>query len=368
MSTDVVIIGGGVMGCSIALRLAQGGARVTVLERSVPGAEASSAAGGILAPQTEAERPGPFLELCLKSRALYPAFAEELKALSGVDVAYLRSGVLRCAFDEADASQLRGTVATQQRLGLRAEWLDGVAVRTLEPRVSERVLGAAHFPDDHQVDNKLLVRALTMAAARAGVTFRSGYVRAVVFEGEVARGVDVEGEHVLADATVIAAGSWSGVIPGARLEPRAVRPARGQMLQLQSRLPLFAHVLFSPRGYLVPRSDGRIIAGSTMELVGFEKQVTAGGLAKILELALELCPELEAAPVGEFWAGFRPYTEDHLPILGQGPAQGLFFATGHFRNGILLTPITAALIAELVLGRPPTVDLRPFGYDRFQTS
>jgi len=177
-------------------------------------------------------------------------------------------------------------------------------------------------------------------------------------------GVDVDGEALRADAVVVAAGSWSGLVQGVPLDPRVVRPLRGQMLQLQTRLPLMRHILVSPEGYLVPRADGRVIAGSTMEFAGFDKQVTAEGLARILALALRLCPALGAAAVDSHWAGFRPYTEDHLPLLGPGPLPGLFLATGHFRNGILLTPITARLVAQCVLGERPSVDLTPFRYDR----
>jgi glycine oxidase len=361
---DVVIIGGGLMGCGIALRLCQAGARVTVLERSIPGAEASSAAAGILAPQMESEGPGPFLELCLRSRALYPTFAQELLELTGVNVAYLPSGVLHTAFDEARAHHLEATVAWQRALGLRAELLTGQEARGLEPALAPEVLAAAHFPDDHQVDNRLLVRALTMAAARVGAQFRSGYVRGVLEEAGRAVGVDLDGEPLRADAVVVAAGSWSGLVQGLPLDPRTVRPMRGQMLQLQTRLPLMRHILVSPEGYLVPRADGRVIAGSTMEFAGFDKQVTAEGLSRILALALRLCPQLGGAAVDSSWAGFRPYTEDHLPLLGAGPLPGLFLATGHFRNGILLTPITAKLVAQAVLGERPSVDLTPFRYDR----
>jgi glycine oxidase len=362
---DVIVVGGGVMGCGIALRLRQAGARVTVLERSIPGAEASSAAGGILAPQMESEGPGPFLDLCLKSRALYPDFARELHALTGVDVAYLPSGLLHVAFDEAGARRLEATVGWQKERGLRAELLGPREVHLLEPQLSGALVAAARFPDDHQVDNRLLTRALTMAAAKVGATFRTGYVRGVVeAQGRVV-GVDLDGETLRADAVVIAAGSWSGLVQGISLDPRVVRPARGQMVQLQTRLPLLSHVVFSDKGYLIPRADGRIIAGSTLEFAGFEKHVTAEGLQRILALALELCPALASAPVQETWAGLRPYTEDHLPILGAGPLPGLFLATGHFRNGILLAPITARLLAQAILGESPLVDLSPFRFDRF---
>ncbi len=362
---DVIIVGGGVMGCGIALRLRQAGVTVTVLERSIPGAEASSAAAGILAPQMESEGPGPFLELCLRSRALFAGLATELRELTGVDIAYLPCGVLKTAFSEAQAHHLEATVAWQHGLGLRAELLDGAQARQLEPQLSPHALAAAHFPDDHQVDNRLLVRALSMAAARVGATFRSGYVRGVLVESGRVTGVDLDGEPLRAAIVIIAAGSWSGLVQGVSLDPRVVRPARGQMLQLQTRLPLASHILTSEKGYLVPRADGRMIAGSTMEFAGFDKQVTAEGLARILSMALELCPALGQASVSESWAGFRPYTEDHLPILGPGPLPGLLLATGHFRNGILLAPLTARLLTQCVLGDHPSIELAPFHYARF---
>ncbi len=362
---NVVVVGGGIMGCGIALRLRQAGARVTVLERSSPGAEASSAAGGILAPQQESEGPGPFLELGLRSRGMYADFAAELLALTGVNVNYLPSGLLHLAFDEAEARRLEATVGWQRALGLRAELLATAEVRSLEPQLSPHLVAAARFQDDHQVDNRLLTRALTMAAAKVGVTFRTGYVRGVVEEQGRAVGVDLDGDTLRADAVVIAAGSWSGLVQGIAVDPRVVRPARGQMVQLQTRLPLFSHVVFSDKGYVIPRADGRILAGSTLEFAGFEKNVTAEGLHRILALAMQICPALASAPVQETWAGLRPYTEDHLPILGAGPLPGLFLATGHFRNGILLAPITARLMAQVVLGESPSVDLTPFRFDRF---
>ncbi|KFE69554.1 glycine oxidase ThiO [Hyalangium minutum] len=362
---DVIIVGGGVMGCGIALRLRQAGMKVTVLERSIPGAEASSAAAGILAPQMESDGPGPFLELCLRSRALYGALAAELRELTGVDIAYLPCGVLKAGFNEAEIHHLEATVAWQKALGLRADLLDGKQAREFEPKLSPHALAAAHFPDDHQVDNRLLVRALSMAAARVGATFRSGYVRGVIEQNGRAAGVDLDGDLLSAGAVIVAAGSWSGLVHGTALDPHVVRPARGQMIELQTRLPVTTHILTSEKGYLVPRTDGRLIAGSTMEFAGFDKQVTAEGLARILAMAQELCPALATASVTSTWAGFRPYTEDKLPILGPGPLPGLFLATGHFRNGILLAPITAKLLTQCLLGERPSLDLSHFRYDRF---
>ena len=358
----VVIIGGGIMGCSVGWRLAQGGAQVTIVERAVPGAEASSAAAGMLAPQMESARPGPLMDLGLRSRGLYPSFAAELQALTGVDVQYVPSGILKVAFDEAEAQALAERVSWQQAVGLRASLLDGPGARELELGLSDKVICAAHFPDDHQVDNQLLMRALTMAAARAGAAFRTGVVRGVVEAKGRAAGVDIEGDVLEADAVVVAAGSWSGLVPGAGISPATVKPARGQMVQLQLRLPPFKSVLSSPQGYLVPRRDGRVIAGSTLEFKGFDKAVTAEGLRRLLDMAISVVPELAEAPVQAHWAGLRPWTEDHAPLLGEGSMPGLHLATGHFRNGILLAPITARLVADALLGRQPPagLDLRPF--------
>ncbi len=364
--TSALIIGGGIMGCTIALRLVQAGLKVTILERSIPGAEASSAAAGMLAPQMEADGEGPFFELCMKSRALYPDFARELEEISGMRVDYLRSGLLQVAFDEEALQAARQTVAWQQRLGLRAEILDGDDARALEPELSRHALGAAWFQDDHQIDNRLVVRAVSMAAARVGARFRTGNVRGVVEEHGRVIGVDLDGTVERADHVILAAGTWSGLVHGAPLDPRTIRPARGQMVTLRTRIPPFKTLLKGPGGYLVPRADGRVICGTTMEFAGFEKQVTARGLMRLLEMAIRLCPVLEGAEVGEHWAGLRPYTEDRLPIIGPGPVPGLFLATGHFRNGILLAPVTAALVTAELTGSAPPVDLAPFRLDRFR--
>lgn len=361
---NVAIIGGGVIGCAIGLRLAQAKARVTILEKAIPGAEASSAAAGILGAQAEASGDGPFFRLCLESRARYAAFAEELESLSGLSVGYRPCGLIDVAFDEAEAKALAEAVRGSQALGLRAQLLDLAQARALEPALTPDAVAAAHFPDDAQIDNRLLVRALSVAAARAGVTFRTGLVRGVAREGDRAIGVDLDGEILRADAVVVAAGAWTGLVGGIGLDPACVRPARGQMLMLQTRAPVISRILFAKKRYLVPRADGRVIVGSTMELIGYDKQVTAEGLSGLLRFALELCPSLRTASVLETWAGLRPFTEDHLPILGPGPLRSLFLASGHYRNGILLTPITADLMADCVLGRKPAFDLFPYRWER----
>jgi glycine oxidase len=357
-----VILGGGVMGCAIALRLAQRGRPPLVLERAVPGAEASSAAAGILAPQQEADGPGPLLQLGLASRERFPRLVEELSRATGVDVGYRRAGLLALA-DEEGAGALEGRAAWMRSAGLAAELCDGAEARRLEPAIGG-CARALLLPDEAQVDPPLFVRALQLAAARAGAEFRSAYVRRVRHDGERATGVEIEGDAIAADCVIVAAGSWSGLIDGAALPERAVKPMRGQMVELETRPAPFSRVLTARGGYLVARADGRICVGSTMEAVGFRKEVTAAGLGQLLALAQRAVPELADAPVRRFWAGFRPATDDHLPFLGPTPIRGLHLATGHFRNGILLTPITADAVAAAACGEAPPIDLAPFSVTR----
>ena len=364
---DVAIIGGGVMGCGVALRLAQRGLAVTVIERGIPGAEASSAAAGILGPQMESDTPGPLLELGLRSRALYPALAAELRDATGIDIGYLKSGVLAVAFDPAQEADLAARRTWQLARGLRVETLSSASVRALEPALSPDLVAALRFPDDGQVNARELARGLSQAAAAAGATFLQGrYVRRVLVDRGAAVGVELDGELLAAGAVVVAAGSWSGLVEGAGVPAQVVRPARGQLASIETRPPILRHVIsLHGRGYLVPRRDGSVLAGSTMEMVGFRKEVTVAGLAQILTMAHTLVPSLADAPITSTWSNFRPYTEDHLPVLGLTAVRGLVLATGHFRNGILLAPITAQVIAELVMTGQSTFDLTPFAVSRF---
>lgn len=362
----VIIVGGGIMGLSIALELRKTthDFDVTVLERSIPGAEASSAAAGMLAPQFESSRLGPMLDLSLLSRMAWPKWAADVQVRSGVDVGYLPCGALQVAFTEDEVHALDEKIAWQTASGLRAELLTGAELREREPHLSPRALAAAAFPDDHQVDPRRLMRALAVAATRAGVMFRSGTVRSLLeTEGRIT-GVDLEGERLDAELVVLAAGAWSGQVAGAEIDPARVKPVRGQMMELQLRAPLFTRLLKSANGYVVPRADGAVLVGSTMEMVGFDKNVTAEGLNKLLQAAIQLVPELSPASVTSTWAGLRPWTDDQLPFLGEGPKAGLLLATGHFRNGILLAPITARLLGQVARQEKPTVDLRPFQYLR----
>jgi glycine oxidase len=365
---DVVIVGGGVMGCATALRLAQKGLSVTVVERGIPGAEASSAAAGILGPQWEAEGAGPLLDLGLRSRALYPSFAAELRELSGIDIGHAKSGLLEVAFDEASEKALAARRVWQHARGLRAEMLGQDDVRAAEPHLGPAVRAGLRLPDEGHVNARALARALSQAAAIAGARFLQGhYVRRVVTNGSRVAGVELDGETLTAGTVVIAAGSWSSLVEGGGVPPPTVRPARGQMVAIEMRPPLFRHVVAAyGRGYLVPRLDGTVLAGSTLEMVGYRKEVTVAGLAEILAMVRALMPDLDQAPVVETWSNFRPYTDDHLPVLGRTAVDGLVLATGHYRYGILLTPITAQVIAELVTTGVSSVDLTPFSAARFR--
>lgn len=360
MSVDVVVVGAGILGSSVALRLAQAGRKVVVLERAIPGAEASSAAGGILSPGVEALEPGPFYGLCRASLERYPAFVRDVEALSGMSVAFRTLGTLEIALDDDHAKVLAARAEKIQRHRLPVEVLEPDAVRRLEPGISGEARGALYFADESSLDPRLLGRAVYVAAARAGATFVTGQVRRIVLEGGRAAGVEHDAGRIEAERVVLAAGAWSQRVEGNGLPPGSVRPVRGQIALLDTRPPLLSRVVFSGHGYVVPRPDGRVLVGSTMEEVGFEKAVTAGGLRHVLDVAIGIAPALANAPVVDTWSNFRPASPDGEPILGEGPVAGLLYATGHTRNGILLTPVTADAIAALVLGRAPPVDLAPF--------
>ncbi len=270
------------------------------------------------------------------------------------------------AFDEAGEAALSSRRAWQLARGLRVDSLSGDAVRAREPALAPAVRAALAFTDDAQVVARDLARAFSQAAAVAGARFLTGrYVRRVMVADGAAVGVELDGETLPAGVVVVAAGSWSGLVEGAGVPAAGVRPARGQLVAIETRPPLFRHVVAAPGGYLVPRRDGTVLAGSTVEMAGFRKEVTVGGLASILTLAKTVFPALAEAPVTASWSNFRPFTEDHLPVLGATAVRGLVLATGHFRNGILLAPVTAHSIAELIATGKAPVDLAPFSVDRF---
>ncbi|MBF0626425.1 MAG: glycine oxidase ThiO [Magnetococcales bacterium] len=361
----VVIIGAGVMGCACALRLRQAGLRVTLLEKSLPGAESSAAAAGILGAQSEVAGGGPFFELCLASRQLFREFARELEEISNVAVGYEDSGVLEVALDPGEGRLAAGRAEWMLERGLRVEVLDRDGARAIEPALTDRMVGANYYPDDHQVDPVALARALAAAVARLGGEFRSGVqVRGLVVENGAVVGVAGLGERLTADAVVVAGGAWSTRLEGLGALRTQIKPMAGQIVLADCRPPLFRHIVYGYKGYVVPRADGRVLMGSTLEDRGYDKAVTVGGLHRITGMAQEMVPGLAAARLLDTWAGLRPATGDGHPLLGRGPLPGLYFAAGHYRNGILLTPITAAVIAALVTGGRPPVEITPFAPGR----
>ncbi len=365
-TADVIIIGGGVIGCSLAEALAGEGLGVTLLERGLIGREASWAAAGMLAPQSEMPEPGPYFDFCLASRRLYPAVIERLRETTGIDPQYRDEGMLYAAFGEEEAAVIETRARWQQALGVGARLLTREAALELEPNLSPAVARAVVFEEDHQLDPRLLTQAYAIAARRQGARLRECCpVGRALIEGGRVVGVECAGERVCAGAVVLAGGCWSHQVEGVRPAPPTY-PVKGQVILLQARAPLFEHVLHSARVYLAPRRDGRVVVGATEEHeAGFDKTIQAGALGGLLREALALAPPLAEAAWVDAWAGLRPGTPDRRPILGRHPIEGLFLATGHFRNGILLAPMTARLMATLIAtGRLPEA-LRPFGMERF---
>jgi glycine oxidase len=367
----VVIIGAGVIGLGIAWRLA-GRAAVTVFERGKAGSGASHAAAGMLAACCEAE-PGEeaLVALGRESQTRWPGFAAELLSATGIDVELREEGTLVLALTADDQAEIAHRLEFQRQLDLPLEWLSAAQTRAREPRLAGKIAGALFSPQDHQVDNRKLAQALRVAAEAADVTIHEQRpVKEIIVQGGRAKGVALEdGTIAAADVVVLAAGAWSRGIAGLPPDRRPpVRPVKGQMLALQMNpaAPLLTHVLWAPGVYLVPRRDGRLIVGATVEEQGFDDKITAGGLLTLLEAAWRAVPAVEELPVAEIWVGHRPGSRDDAPILGPGPAEGLIYATGHHRNGILLAPVTADAVARLVLDDIIEAAIKPFGLERFQ--
>jgi thiazole synthase len=380
VSSDVLIIGGGVMGLAIAIELKLRGASVTVLSRDFHAA-ASLAAAGMLAPQAEAIPPSPMLELCLRSRSLYPEWTRKLEELSGEPTGYWPCGILAPVYENQGSGirdQGSGEFAIApscdiSSLDCPAEWLDRDAINLYQPGLSSDVVGGWWYPEDGQVDNRALLRALWTAAESLGVDLRDGVtVEGIQQQQRQVIGVQTSAGVSRAEHYVLATGAWSN-----ELLPIPVSPRKGQMLSV--RVPDFNNsvplqrVLFGSDIYIVPRRDSRsetlrerrIVIGATSEEVGFTPHNTPAGIQALLQRAIRLYPQLQHYPIHEFWWGFRPATPDELPILGSSPCKNLTLATGHYRNGILLAPVTAALIADLIWEQKSDALLDHFHYSRF---
>jgi glycine oxidase len=367
---DVVIIGGGVIGLTVARALALRGVRdVLLIERHRLGAESSSAAAGMLAPQAEANRPHEFFRLTCQSRDLYPGFASNLLEETGIDIELETTGTLYLAFTDHDTDELEQRYAWQKQVGLPVEKLSGYEARQLEPAICDSVRAALRFPLDTQVENRRLISALASANERLGVRMEIGTeVASLKVERGRIRGTETSRGFVATEQVVIAGGAWSSLLGASdiALPDLRIKPVRGQMLCFEANPQISRHVIYSPRGYIVPRRDGRLLAGSTTEHAGFEKRVTAAGVHSILSAALEISPRISSLPMTDSWAGLRPRAADTLPVLGPcAEIAGVFYATGHYRNGILLAPVTGELIARAIVDGEFPQSLSIFSPDRF---
>jgi glycine oxidase len=368
---DAVVVGAGAIGLACAWRAAQRGLHVRVLEREEPGSGASGVAAGMLAPVGEATwGEDRLLGAALASHAAWPAFAAELVSESGVDSGFISGGAVHVALDRDEAAELRRRHELMTSLDLEAEWLGARECRALEPGLHPAVVGGVHAPRDAGVDPGALVSALALACKRAGVEVVCGAeVGRAVLEGDRLAGVETtDGRRHLAPATVVAAGAWSGAagwLPTAARPP--VRPVKGQILTLRADInqAVAEHIVVTERVYLVPRADGRLVVGATVEELGFDTRVTAGGVHELLREAYRALPDVLELELERAVAGLRPGTPDNAPLVGHGPLEGLLFATGHFRNGILLAPLTAAGIAATLCHEDPPPELAVADPGRF---
>jgi glycine oxidase len=357
LTSDVVVVGGGLIGLACAWRLAADGVQVTVCDPT-PGTQTSAVAAGMLAPVTEVEYgEDDLLALNLASVAAWPGFAAELQAATGLSAGLHRSGTLSVAYDVDDAAALRRLADYQRRLGLEVEELTGREARKREPLLAAGVSGGVWVPGDHSVDNRQAVAALLRAVDLSGVRLVRQRVSRVITSGTTAVGVQLDnGDTVRAAHVIAAAGPWSSQLEGIPQELRApVRPVKGEVLRLrvpEAYRPALRHtVRATARGfsvYLVPRPGGELVVGATSSELGYDTRVLAGGVFSLLRDARTVLPLMDELELVETIAGLRPATPDNAPILGPSGLDGLLWATGHYRNGVLLTPITAQIIAETI--------------------
>ncbi len=358
---DAVVVGGGIVGCAAAWRLAKEGLSVVLVERGEVGREASWAAGGILTPVHLAEYPTPLASLCAAAMRLYEPLVRELKPLSSIDPEFRVTGMLVAAVDDAGQAAGRTLEEWKRRNGQPVERLSREETLAREPRLTPAVREAILLPDIAQVRNHRMTAALRDAAVRLGVEVRAqtpvtGFLRV---PGRVT-GVKTPRGDVYAGTTVLAAGAWSAELARSVGIDLKVKPIKGQILLTEAAPGFCRHVVLETGTYFVPRADGKLLIGSTVEDVGFDKDVTLEGVHALSGRAAAIIPESPRLPLLGSWAGLRPATPDRLPFLGRAGMEGLVLAAGHFRNGILLAPITAEIVADLILGRPPSVPLEPF--------
>lgn len=377
INRKIIIIGGGVIGLGIGWQLAKAGASVSLFERDQVGRGASWAAAGMLAPLAEAHtEETELLALGTKSLSLYPQWVEELETDAQMCIDYRVDGTLVVGLEPDDTHQLRHLYVAQQQMDLDVNWLTGREAREIEPTLSPRVTTAIHCASDHQVDNRLMVDALQRAyIACGGMLQENSSVEGIIIKQGKVTGILTEEGSQKCDVAVLAAGCWSTQIKGIPESTQPpIRPVKGQMLALQMEEGIEVKTVirtvrakYPTSVYLVPRTDGRLIIGATSEEMGFDTRLTAGGMFELLRGAWEAVPGIYEFPVLETWAGLRPGSRDNAPILGKTEVENLIYATGHYRNGILLTPITAYEISKLIMTGETSKTITPFQLNRFST-
>ncbi len=365
--SDVVIVGGGVIGLSLAYELALKKVSVTILERGQIGQEASSAGAGILSPQAEMTETGPLTQLFLASKKIYPDFVKGVSSRAGIVVELNPCGLLYVALTPEGQQKIQEKQHWQSGLGLTVQQCSRQEALELENNLSPESLSALYFPREITVDNIQLIEALRISCLQLGVRLLCDcQVLSIKREGSRTTGVQTSLGDWQAAKVVNAAGSWSSTIETGLPYKIPIQPVRGQMVAVKTDTPALKHIVYSEGCYLVPRRDGRILLGSTMEWVGYDKQVTLQGVRQLTSAALAVCPKIHSSTFLSCWSGLRPYCEDGAPVLGLTEIEGLYFATGHFRNGLLLAPITARLMSELILTETVPKLLETFAPDRFK--
>ncbi|MEO7673613.1 MAG: glycine oxidase ThiO [Pyrinomonadaceae bacterium] len=368
--SDVLIVGGGVIGLSIARELHRKGVgRITILERESIGREASYAAAGMLAPNAENDTHDDFYDLCSASCSMYPNFAAELLSETDVDIELERSGTLYLSLNEEDSKDMNARYLWQREAGVAVRHLSAMETLKAEPFISPAVRESLFYTNDWQVENRNLLTALRRYADLNEIEIReeTDVLSLIAEDGKVV-GAATAVETFFAGKTVLATGAWTSFIKIADAPvPVDVKPIRGQMISFHPPEKMFRKVIHCPRGYLVSRSDGRILAGATVEDAGFDRSTTKAGTAQLLAAAVEISPGLSSFDITDTWAGLRPFAAGGLPVLGEVPgAENLFIATAHFRNGILLAPITARIICEKIVSGISSKYLDIFGIDKRQ--
>ncbi|MDN3015658.1 glycine oxidase ThiO [Paenibacillus sp. BSR1-1] len=353
-SFDVAIIGGGINGTSIAYQLSKMGRKVIIIEKDQLACQASSAAAGMLAAQAEIEQDGPLFQLALKSQAMFPAITSELYEYSGIDIEYVNKGMFKIAETEAIANEVKMQVAFQRKWDPAIKWLDAKELQEMEPSLSPNVVGAMYLPNDGHVQPTKLTEAFAKAAVYFGAEIRENTeVLSFIFENGQVKGVKTTQGIIHSEQVVIATGAWAAKLMRESGLDISVYPVKGECFSIKTDKPIINTTIFSDkRCYLVPKRNGEIYIGATMVEHTFDNKVTPEGIATLIERASQLVPEIKEAAWERVWSGIRPQTADGLPYLGEHPHwKGLFVASGHFRNGILLSPITGKLVADLLAGR-----------------